>query len=104
MRRRGGIKVLDGMVGGRLKICASSFCLRSLSFRLMLVYAFLSRLVIVEREYHLKLFLTISKDCYSTEDIKNVTPGEHILRCELLRETKDPSGGHDFRILAVHAL
>jgi len=40
----------------------------------------------------------------STEDIKNIAPGDHVIHCELLRETKDPNGGHDFRIIAVHAL
>jgi len=33
-----------------------------------------------------------------------VEPGEHILHCELLGETKDPGGGTEFRIISVDAL
>jgi hypothetical protein len=31
----------------------------------------------------------------------DLTPGEHILRCELLEATADPGGGHEFRIISV---
>ncbi|KIK55053.1 hypothetical protein GYMLUDRAFT_888548 [Collybiopsis luxurians FD-317 M1] len=33
-----------------------------------------------------------------------VEPGEHILHCEILEETKDPGGGTEFRIISVDAL
>ncbi|GAW09145.1 capsule structure designer protein [Lentinula edodes] len=36
--------------------------------------------------------------------IENATPGEHILYCEILEETKDPGGATEFRIAAVDAL
>ncbi|KAJ4470799.1 hypothetical protein J3R30DRAFT_3530589 [Lentinula aciculospora] len=36
-----------------------------------------------------------------TED---ATPGEHVLHCEIMKETKDPGGGTEFRIVAVDAL
>lgn len=36
-----------------------------------------------------------------TED---ATPGDHILHCEIMKETKDPGGGTEFRIVAVDAL
>jgi hypothetical protein len=31
----------------------------------------------------------------------DLTPGDHILRCELLEATADPGGGHEFRIISV---
>ncbi|KAJ7069380.1 hypothetical protein C8F01DRAFT_1207108 [Mycena amicta] len=37
----------------------------------------------------------------STMVATNLGAGHHTLHCELLQETKDPSGGHDFRIMAV---
>ncbi|KAJ4470801.1 hypothetical protein J3R30DRAFT_1122654 [Lentinula aciculospora] len=36
--------------------------------------------------------------------VEDATPGEHILHCEILKETKDPGGGTEFRIVAVDAL
>ncbi|KAJ4470802.1 hypothetical protein J3R30DRAFT_3710698 [Lentinula aciculospora] len=35
---------------------------------------------------------------------ESISPGEHILSCEILKETKDPGGGTEFRIVAVDAL
>ncbi|KIK64252.1 hypothetical protein GYMLUDRAFT_241433 [Collybiopsis luxurians FD-317 M1] len=35
---------------------------------------------------------------------ENVEHGEHILHCEILKETKDPGGGTEFRIIAIDAL
>ena len=34
----------------------------------------------------------------------SASPGEHLLHCEVLKETKDPGGGTEFRIIAVDAL
>ena len=31
----------------------------------------------------------------------DLTPGDHILHCELLEATADPGGGHEFRIISV---
>ena len=31
----------------------------------------------------------------------DLSPGDHILRCELLEATPDPGGGHEFRIISV---
>lgn len=31
------------------------------------------------------------------------TPGKHNLTCEVLTETTDPDGGHQFRLIAVDA-
>lgn len=31
----------------------------------------------------------------------DLTPGDHILRCEVLAATADPGGGHEFRIISV---
>lgn len=31
----------------------------------------------------------------------NLPPAEHTLKCELLRTSTDPDGGHEFRIIAV---
>ncbi|KAJ3786705.1 hypothetical protein GGU10DRAFT_418738 [Lentinula aff. detonsa] len=36
--------------------------------------------------------------------VEDATPGEHILHCEIMKETKDPGGGTEFRIVAVDAL
>ncbi|KAF8587434.1 hypothetical protein K439DRAFT_1407534 [Ramaria rubella] len=33
----------------------------------------------------------------------NAKPGEHVLTCELMKETSDPGGGHEFRLIAVDA-
>ena len=30
-----------------------------------------------------------------------VTPGRHILTCEIVESTKDPGGGHEFRLIAI---
>lgn len=39
---------------------------------------------------------------YRGIDIRtNLTPGDHILRCELLEATADPGGGTEFRIISV---
>ncbi|KAJ3762212.1 hypothetical protein EV360DRAFT_79507 [Lentinula raphanica] len=35
---------------------------------------------------------------------ESATPGEHILQCEIMKETRDPRGGTEFRIVAVDAL
>ncbi|KAF5378937.1 hypothetical protein D9757_008717 [Collybiopsis confluens] len=35
---------------------------------------------------------------------KNAEPGDHILHCEILEDTKDPEGGTEFRIIAIDAL
>ncbi|KAJ3829210.1 hypothetical protein F5880DRAFT_548975 [Lentinula raphanica] len=35
---------------------------------------------------------------------ETLLPGDHIVSCEILRETKDPGGGTEFRIVAVDAL
>ncbi|KZT33438.1 hypothetical protein SISSUDRAFT_1054222 [Sistotremastrum suecicum HHB10207 ss-3] len=35
---------------------------------------------------------------------KDVPAGDHTLRCELLKETLDPNGGTEFRIIAVDAI
>ncbi|KAG8928956.1 CRISPR-associated endonuclease/helicase Cas3 [Tulasnella sp. 418] len=29
------------------------------------------------------------------------SPGKHLLNCEILKETDDPKGGHEFRIVAI---
>lgn len=34
---------------------------------------------------------------------ENVPPGKHFLTCEILPETSDPDGGHQFRLIAVDA-
>ncbi|AAW41092.1 CAP64 gene product - related [Cryptococcus deneoformans JEC21] len=34
----------------------------------------------------------------------NLTPGEHKLTCELLKETADPSGGKEFRLISVMSI
>ncbi|KAF8480602.1 hypothetical protein JB92DRAFT_3040853 [Gautieria morchelliformis] len=31
------------------------------------------------------------------------TPGKHVLTCEIMKETSDPGGGHEFRLIAVDA-
>lgn len=31
----------------------------------------------------------------------NISPGAHVLNCQLLNETLDPNGGKEFRIFAV---
>lgn len=31
----------------------------------------------------------------------DLSPGEHTLTCELLKETADPSGGKEFRLISV---
>ncbi|KAJ3805715.1 hypothetical protein F5876DRAFT_81473 [Lentinula aff. lateritia] len=36
--------------------------------------------------------------------VEDATPGEHVLHCEIMKETKDPGGGTEFRIVAVDAL
>ena len=33
----------------------------------------------------------------------NAVRGEHILWCEVMKETRDPGGGTEFRIVAVAA-
>jgi hypothetical protein len=33
----------------------------------------------------------------------DVKPGRHFLHAEILEETEDPAGGHDFRITAIDA-
>lgn len=33
--------------------------------------------------------------------IKGIKPGTHTLNCELLEETHDPEGGHEFRIIGI---
>jgi len=40
----------------------------------------------------------VSQTATITEDL---APGEHTLSCELMKETKDPGKGTDFRLLAV---
>jgi len=40
----------------------------------------------------------------TTDIIKTAAPGDHLLHCEILHDTKDPKGGTEFRILAVDAL
>ncbi|KAJ3723604.1 hypothetical protein DFJ43DRAFT_648958 [Lentinula guzmanii] len=35
---------------------------------------------------------------------EHLLPGDHILSCEILKETADPGGGTEFRIVAVDAL
>lgn len=34
----------------------------------------------------------------------DLEPGEHILHCEILGETRDPGGGHEFRLTSVTSL
>jgi len=34
---------------------------------------------------------------------EDATPGPHVLTCEVMQETKDPGGGHEFRLIAVDA-
>lgn len=34
----------------------------------------------------------------------NVVPGNYVLECELLSETKDPGGGTEFRLIAVMSI
>lgn len=33
----------------------------------------------------------------------HATPGKHTLTCEVMQETSDPNGGHEFRLIAVDA-
>ena len=33
----------------------------------------------------------------------NLSPGAHVLTCEVIEETRDPGGGHEFRITTVVA-
>jgi hypothetical protein len=41
----------------------------------------------------------------STTIVDQVTPGKHVLHCEVVEETNDKlSGGHEFRITSVTAL
>ncbi|KAJ3805717.1 hypothetical protein F5876DRAFT_69563 [Lentinula aff. lateritia] len=35
---------------------------------------------------------------------ESLSPGDHILTCEILKDTKDPGGGTEFRIVAIDAL
>ncbi|KAJ9117453.1 hypothetical protein QFC22_004303 [Naganishia vaughanmartiniae] len=35
---------------------------------------------------------------------ENLEPGMHTVECELLEETQDPSGGHEFRIISLMSL
>ena len=40
----------------------------------------------------------------TTEEIsKGVSPGEHLLHCEVMTETDDPQGSHEMRLIAVDA-
>lgn len=40
----------------------------------------------------------------TTDITTTASPGPHILSCEVMKETKDPGGGTEFRIIAVDAL
>jgi hypothetical protein len=31
----------------------------------------------------------------------DASPGKHVLTCEVMKETTDPGGGHEFRLIAV---
>ena len=43
-------------------------------------------------------------DLCRTEDITDeASAGEHELHCELMKDTKDPKGGTEFRLIAVDA-
>ena len=44
----------------------------------------------------------VSADLHRTLTIhEDLAPGDHELHCELLEETKDPQGGHEFRVISV---
>ena len=44
----------------------------------------------------------VSADLRRTLTIQeDLAPGDHELHCELLEETKDPQGGHEFRVISV---
>lgn len=40
-------------------------------------------------------------ECSSQVIRDDLEPGEHILHCEILGETRDPGGGHEFRLTSV---
>ena len=31
----------------------------------------------------------------------DLTPGRHTMHCELLKDTDDPAGGHEFRVISL---
>lgn len=36
-----------------------------------------------------------------TEKWSDLRPGKHQLHCEILKETDDPKGGHEVRLMAL---
>lgn len=40
----------------------------------------------------------------STTLRKDLKPGKHVLHCELLKDTLDPGGGKEFRIISVMSI
>lgn len=51
------------------------------------------------------LFIFVSYIVDRTTDITiTASRGEHLLHCEIMKETHDPKGGTEFRIIAVDAL
>lgn len=49
---------------------------------------------------YLQVFFGI---CRVSVVTNNASPGKHILTCEVMKETTDPDGGHEFRLIAVDA-
>jgi hypothetical protein len=49
--------------------------------------------------------LTILDSNIATTEViaKGVSPGEHLLHCEIMKETDDPKGSHEMRLIAVDA-
>lgn len=46
----------------------------------------------------------LGRNVATTEVIaKEVSPGEHLLHCEVMGETDDPEGSHEMRLIAVDA-
>jgi len=52
----------------------------------------------------LNAFWKLQINIATTEAIANgVSPGEHLLHCEVMNETDDPQGSHEMRLIAVDA-
>ena len=45
----------------------------------------------------------LGRNVATTVVAKEVSPGEHLLHCEVMHETDDPEGSHEIRLIAVDA-
>ena len=46
----------------------------------------------------------LGRNVATTLDIAyDVSPGEHLLHCEVMKETDDPQGSHEMRLISVDA-